>query len=66
MKDTSTSSKLVKYISVAGLIAGGIACIGFAGFAGFVVGPILIIVSIAYLSYDANKHGSGYVRVAMD
>lgn len=65
MKST-TSNKLVKYISVACLIAGGIACIGFAGIAGFIIGPILIISSIAYLSYDANNQGSEYVRVAMD
>ncbi len=59
-------STFYKYLSVGGILLGSAAMIGFAGTTGIVLGPILIVLSIGYITYDANHNGSGYMRVAMD
>ncbi len=59
-------STLYKTLSIGGILLGSAAMIGFAGLTGTIIGPILIVLSIAYITYDANHNGSGYMRVAMD
>jgi hypothetical protein len=59
-------STFYKALAIGGIFLGSAAMIGFGGLVGTILGPILIILSIGYITYDANHNGSGYMRVAMD